>query len=169
LSRDYREPPAIRQGPPEQRALVFALLDLSSDIDAVGQASASVIGINQTDLICLNALFRDGPMTAGALASVVGLTSGATTTAIDRLERAGYAHRRGDPTDRRRVLIEASEEGARQAFALFDGLLEAVAARVSAYTPKQLALMLELIGAFRGILTDYAAQLRAQGRAPGTA
>ena len=49
-------------------------------------------------------------MSAGQLASAIGLTSGATTTAIDRLERAGYVHRRSDPTDRRRVLVVASEE-----------------------------------------------------------
>ncbi len=133
-----------------------------SDIDAVGQASAALIGINQTDLICLNALFRDGPMSAGALAQAVGLTSGATTTAIDRLERAGYAFRRDDPTDRRRVLIEASEQGARQAFSLFDGLLEAVADRAATYSEKQLGLLLQVIQTFREIVSDYAGQLRAR-------
>ena len=150
----------MRDSPPTRRALVFALLDLGTDIDAVGQAAASVIGINQTDLICLNALFRDGPMSAGSLANAIGLTTGATTTAIDRLERAGYARRRGDPSDRRRVLIEASEEGARQAFALFDGLLDAVARRASAYTDEEVALLLGLIASFRDIVSGYAAELR---------
>jgi DNA-binding MarR family transcriptional regulator len=152
----------VRDSAPARRALVFALLDLAIDIDAVGQASAALIGVNQTDLICLNALFRDGAMSAGALANAIGLTSGATTTAIDRLERAGYAHRRSDPTDRRRVLIEASEEGARQAFAIFDGLLEAVASRADAYSEEQLDLLLQLIAAFREIVSDYAAELRAR-------
>ena len=150
----------MRASAPTRRALVFALLDLGADIDAVGQAAASVIGINQTDLICLNALFRDGPMSAGSLANAIGLTTGATTTAIDRLERSGYARRRGDPNDRRRVLIEASEEGARQAFALFDGLLDAVARRASDYTEEEVALLLGLIASFRDIVSGYAAQLR---------
>jgi len=150
----------VRASAPTRRALVFALLDLGADIDAVGQAAASVIGINQTDLICLNALFRDGPMSAGSLANAIGLTTGATTTAIDRLERSGYARRRGDPNDRRRVLIEASEEGARQAFALFDGLLDAVARRASDYTEEEVALLLGLIASFRDIVSGYAAQLR---------
>ena len=150
----------MRASAPTRRALVFALLDLGADIDAVGQAAASVIGINQTDLICLNALFRDGPMSAGSLANAIGLTTGATTTAIDRLERSGYARRRGDPSDRRRVLIEASEEGARQAFALFDGLLDAVARRASDYTEEEVALLLGLIASFRDIVSGYAAQLR---------
>ena len=150
----------MRGSAPTRRALVFALLDLGADIDALGQAAASVIGINQTDLICLNALFRDGPMSAGSLANAIGLTTGATTTAIDRLERSGYARRRGDPSDRRRVLIEASEEGAQQAFALFDGLLDAVARRASGYTEEEVALLLGLIASFRDIVSGYAAELR---------
>jgi DNA-binding MarR family transcriptional regulator len=150
----------MRGSAPTRRALVFALLDLGADIDAVGQAAASVIGINQTDLICLNALFRDGPMSAGSLANAIGLTTGATTTAIDRLERSGYARRRGDPSDRRRVLIEASEEGAQQAFALVDGLLDAVARRASGYTEEEVALLLGLIASFRDIVSGYAAELR---------
>ena len=89
-------------------------------------------------------------------------TSGATTTAIDRLERAGYANRRSDPADRRRVVIETTEEGARQAFALFDGLLEAVAHRAGRYEPAQLDQLLELISAFREIISGYAGELRAR-------
>ena len=154
----------MREAPSPRRALVFALLDLSADINAVGQAASSQIGINQTDLICLNALFRQGPMSAGQLASTIGLTSGATTTAIDRLERAGYAQRRGDPTDRRKVLVHASEEGANQAFALFDGLLDAVADRAAAYTDEQLAQLHELVTAFREIVAHYATDLRARPR-----
>jgi DNA-binding MarR family transcriptional regulator len=139
---------------------VFDALDLGADIDAVGQAAAAHIGINQTDLICLNALFRQGPMSAGQLASAIGLTSGATTTAIDRLERAGYVHRRNDPNDRRRVLVVASEDGARQAFALFDGLLDALARLAGTYTDEQLALLQGLIRDLRQIITAYAAELR---------
>lgn len=157
---EYHEPPRVRAGAPRHRALVFAVLDLAADVNTVGQAAAAHIGVNQTDLICLNALFRDGPMSAGQLAAAIGLTSGATTTAIDRLERAGYVRRLGDPADRRRVLVEASEEGARHAFALFDGLLEALAGLAEEYTAAQLDLLLDLIRDFRGVATAYAADLR---------
>ncbi|HCT79945.1 MAG TPA: MarR family transcriptional regulator [Micromonosporaceae bacterium] len=143
--------------------MVFAALDLGADIDLVGQAAAAHIGINQTDLICLNALFRQGPMSAGQLASTIGLTAGATTTAIDRLERAGYVHRRNDPTDRRRVLVVASQDGARQAFALFDGLLDAMAVLAGTYTDEHIAVLMDLIGRFREIITQYTATLRATG------
>ena len=76
------------------------------------------------------------------------------------MQRAGYAHRRNDPNDRRRVLVVASEDGARQAFALFDGLLDAVARLANTYTDKQLALLQDLIRDFREIITEYAAELR---------
>ncbi|WP_165975335.1 MarR family winged helix-turn-helix transcriptional regulator [Actinomadura rubrisoli] len=162
MSNEYSEPPGVRGSSEPHRALVFATLDLGADIDTIGQVAASLIGINQTDLICLNALFRDGPMSAGRLASVIGLTSSATTTAIDRLERAGYVHRRNDPADRRRVLVAASEDGARQAFALFDGLLDALAALAGTYTEEQVALLTEMIGRFREIITAYTGELRSR-------
>jgi len=160
MSREYPEPDSLRQSSLAHRALVLALFDLGSDINTVGQVAAAHIGINQTDLICLNALFRDGPMGAGQLAAVIGLTTGATTTAIDRLERAGYVHRRSDPTDRRRVVVEASEEGATQAFALFDGLVDALARLSDTYTDEQLELLLALIQRFRELITEHAATLR---------
>lgn len=160
MSREYVEPPGVRGSPAAHRALVFAALDLGATIDAVGQAAAALIGVNQTDLICLNALYRQGPMSAGQLAAAIGLTSGATTTAVDRLERAGYVHRQGDPADRRRVLVDASEEGARQAFALFDGLLDEVARFAGRYTEDQLALLMDLLGGFDAIIAGYAATLR---------
>lgn len=160
MSREHDEPSALRDSAPGPRALVFALLDLAADINTVGQAAASRIGINQTDLICLNALFREGPMSAGQVAATVGLTSGATTTAVDRLERAGYVERRNDPSDRRRVLVVASEDGALQAFSLFDGLLDSVAELAGRYTEEDLTRMLTLIGDFRRLLVDYSAKLR---------
>ena len=76
------------------------------------QAVADAIGMNRTDMRCLDVLEREGPITAGALAEATGLTSGAMTTALDRLERAGYARRVRDRGDRRRVLVELTPKAA---------------------------------------------------------
>jgi DNA-binding MarR family transcriptional regulator len=73
------------------------------------RAVADAAGINQTDLRCVDVLSRTGPLTAGQLAEATGLSSGAMTTAIDRLERVGYVGRRRDDSDRRRVLVELTE------------------------------------------------------------
>lgn len=74
------------------------------------QAVAEAAGINRTDARCLDVLSREGAVTAGRLAEVTGLSSGAMTTALDRLERAGYARRVRDPGDRRRVLVQGTEK-----------------------------------------------------------
>jgi DNA-binding MarR family transcriptional regulator len=60
--------------------------------------------VNRTDLRCLDLLF-DGPLTTGELARRAGLSAQAITTAIDRIERAGYAERIPDASDRRRVTV----------------------------------------------------------------
>lgn len=70
------------------------------------RAAADLVGMNQTDWDCLDVLDWTGPITAGELAKRVGLTSGAITGVLDRLEKAGLARRVSDPSDRRRVIVE---------------------------------------------------------------
>jgi DNA-binding MarR family transcriptional regulator len=74
------------------------------------RAVADAVGLNLTDMGCLDVLGQDGPMTAGQLAERTGLSSGAMTTALDRLELAGYARRVRDDSDRRRVVVELTEK-----------------------------------------------------------
>ena len=70
------------------------------------QASAEAAGLNTTDWHALSVLGLAGRLTAGELAERTGLTTGATTRLIDRLERAGHVRRVVDPADRRRVNVE---------------------------------------------------------------
>jgi DNA-binding MarR family transcriptional regulator len=77
---------------------------------AFDNLAAERLGINRTDLLCLNAIENAGGLTAGRLAAEAGLTSGAVTGVIDRLERAGFARRVADPDDRRRVKVEVTPE-----------------------------------------------------------
>ena len=66
---------------------------------------ASQLGVSTTDLECLNLVAAGGDVTAGTLATGTGLTTGAITGAIDRLERAGLVERRRDDVDRRKVIV----------------------------------------------------------------
>lgn len=78
-------------------------------LDAVAvhtQAAADAAGMHPTDWAALSVLNLAGRLTSGELAERTGLTSGATTRLIDRLERAGHVRRTADPGDRRRVLVE---------------------------------------------------------------
>jgi DNA-binding MarR family transcriptional regulator len=78
--------------------------------DAFDNLAARRLGVNRTDLHCLNAIENSGGLTAGQLATAAGLTSGAVTGVIDRLEEVGFARRVSDPEDRRRVKVEVTPE-----------------------------------------------------------
>ncbi|MBX7078212.1 MAG: MarR family transcriptional regulator [Nannocystaceae bacterium] len=86
------------------------------------QAVADRLGITATELQCSNLLDLLGPMTAGRLAELTGLSSGAITGVIDRLERARVAARDTDPEDRRRVIVRSLPDRRDEFDACFDGL-----------------------------------------------
>jgi len=75
---------------------------------ALDTLAAERLGINETDLHCLNIIENSGGLTAGELAVHSGLTNGAITGVLDRLERAGFARRVPDPSDRRRVHVQVT-------------------------------------------------------------
>jgi DNA-binding MarR family transcriptional regulator len=97
----------------DKRAIFFELISEIRRSQAANQrfdrAVADAVGLNLTDMGCIDVLSQQGPMTAGQLAQHTGLSSGAMTTAIDRLESAGLARRARDEQDRRRVLVELTE------------------------------------------------------------
>ena len=76
--------------------------------DAFDALAAERLGVSESDLRCLNIVENAGGISAGELAAQAGLTAGAVTGVIDRLERAGYARRVPDPADRRRVTVEVT-------------------------------------------------------------
>jgi len=75
---------------------------------ALDARAAERLGISITDLHCLNVVERGGGVTAGQLATESGLTTGAVTSVVDRLERAGFARRVRDQADRRKVNVEVT-------------------------------------------------------------
>jgi DNA-binding MarR family transcriptional regulator len=82
---------------------------ISGNLDsAFDNLAAERLGVNRTDLHCLNIIENSGGLTAGRLATEAGLTTGAVTGVIDRLERVGFARRVPDPSDRRRVKLEVT-------------------------------------------------------------
>jgi DNA-binding MarR family transcriptional regulator len=90
----------------EEGGKVFRAYQTSND--NFDQAIADRVGMNRTDMRCVDLLDQAGGMTAGELARAAGLTTGAVTAVVDRLERAGVARRVPDPADRRRVRIEVT-------------------------------------------------------------
>ena len=89
-------------------ALIREFRTSGNQDDAFDSLAAERLGVSETDLRCLNIVENNGGISAGELAAQAGLTAGAVTGVIDRLEKVGYARRLPDPADRRRVRVEVT-------------------------------------------------------------
>jgi DNA-binding MarR family transcriptional regulator len=84
------------------------LREMTGQSIVLSEAIAQQAGLRPADLEVLGAIEQHGPLTAGRLGDLTGLSPAAVTGLIDRLERAGVAKRGADSTDRRRVLVETA-------------------------------------------------------------
>jgi DNA-binding MarR family transcriptional regulator len=125
-------------------ALTGSLRGYQVALDEFDEAVARCLGVNRTDLRCLDLLSSHQPMTAGALARAAGLSSGAITFVLDRLEQAGFVRRHRDPRDRRKVVIELVAEAHRRAFMLYWPLVAEMRAEAKGFSASDL----EAIGRF---------------------
>jgi len=125
---------------------------------------ADKIGMSVADLQCLNSLVESGTTAAGELARAVGLTSGAMTRMIDRLEGAGYVRRVRDPADRRRVLVELVPERLAAIAHHFEPMGRLWQEELSGYTDEQLAFLVGFIRHGREVTDGEVARLRGEVR-----
>ncbi|WJH36140.1 MarR family transcriptional regulator [Paenibacillus sp. CC-CFT747] len=105
MSRE-NSPSSFHELSPLRQELIGELRQNSARAVMFHQLISEQLGLNATDHKCLDFLNRTGPVTAGQLAQLTGLTTGAVTSVIDRLEKAGYVVRDKDPNDRRRVVVK---------------------------------------------------------------
>ena len=110
------------------------------------------VGLNSTDFASLCLLLLHGPAPAGRLAELTGLTTGAVTGLVDRLERTGLVRREVDPSDRRKVIvIPDAERVERDVFPHFPSLQRAAA---TAFYEDFTIAELEVITAFMSQLAS---------------
>jgi DNA-binding MarR family transcriptional regulator len=116
-------------------------------VDVLDQRAADRLGLNRTDLRCLDLLFESAaaPLSPGELAAAAGMTTGGVTTAIDRLERAGYVTRERDSTDRRRVTVRPTPLAQRAAGEIYGPVVQEGAALLHGYDDAVLSRMIELL------------------------
>ena len=126
------------------------------------QAVADTIGINRTDMRLIDLLDRAGRLTAGELAAGTGLTTGAITTAIDRLEQAGFARRVRDSADRRRVYVELDPEAGARIGAFYSEHARRAEDLYHQCSEQQLEFLLEFFARSREFNDDKAAALEAE-------
>ena len=122
-----------------------ALRKVSAQSVLLSDTVARLVGLNSTDLECLDLLYLSGPATAGRLASHTGLTTGATTAVIDRLERAGYVRRTRDAQDRRVVVVEALPAGLKRIEPMYRRLARAMDELHGDYDDRQLAVIVDYL------------------------
>jgi DNA-binding MarR family transcriptional regulator len=136
--------------------------------DAYDEAVAEAIGLNRTDQRCLDIIEQEGGATAGRLAELMGLTTGAITSVVDRLERAGFARRIRDETDRRRVRVELTEKARRELWPYYEPLVRLSEALYARYTDEQLELLLDFLQAgaelHEGVIVELKTRLLPVGR-----
>ena len=99
------------------------------------------LGVNVTDMECLGLLFHKGVATPSELAKQTGLSSGATTAMLDRLQKSGLIERRPNPDDRRGTLIVLLRSGTEKVGPLFASAREAQQELVSSYTEAELKVL----------------------------
>ena len=134
---------------------------------AFTQAAAERLGLNAPDLGYLAAIAQEEPLTAGRLAELTGLTTGAITGVIDRLERDGFVRREPDPTDRRRVIIRTVPERMRERAEVFASSQRAWAEMSAQYSDDELAFIIDFMRRSTAVLKEETAKLRAQTAAQG--
>jgi DNA-binding MarR family transcriptional regulator len=140
-------------------ALVTGVIDAyranASQESAFDALAADRLSISLTDLRCLDIVQGRGGVTAGELAVASGLTTGAVTAVIDRLERAGLARRVRDPDDRRKVNVEVTDRHYEQTGEIWGPLMGDWHTVIgSRFTAAQLKTITE----FLETATDLAAQ-----------
>jgi MarR family transcriptional regulator, organic hydroperoxide resistance regulator len=104
---------------------------------------AKRFGVSATDLECVDFLIEEGAATAGELAQLTGLTTGAVTGIIRRLTNAGIVTARPDPTDRRRVIVTPVPEQIKVGERLYQPFGDALNHLYAGYSERELSVIAE--------------------------
>jgi DNA-binding transcriptional ArsR family regulator len=163
-SRDEIAGGRVTRGEGERQTLLGAIAEegrrMSTRSVLMHAAIADKLGLNPSDHKCADVL-RDqpGPITAGRLAELTGLTTGAITGVLDRLERAGFVSRDRDPNDRRRVVVRCTPERAPDLGPLFMPLRDGMIACCQRYTDGELRLILEFMQSSEAVMRAHMQRL----------
>lgn len=130
------------------------------------KAVADRAGISSSDMDCMDFLNLEGRMTAGRLAELTGLTTGAITGVVDRLEKAGFVRRERDESDRRKVFIVPVEERMVEIGRFYELMQRAMQKQSEDFTDSELRTLLRYAnGSYQSIL-EATHQLKAMMEAP---
>jgi DNA-binding MarR family transcriptional regulator len=131
----------------KKRALA-AVAEYGINLTRFRNAMSERQGLNVTDMECLRLLFLRGTATPSELARHTGLTSGAATAMLDRLEKTGLIERRPNPDDRRGTLIAPAESGSEKVASWFESARKAQDELISSYSETELEIISDVFERF---------------------
>jgi DNA-binding MarR family transcriptional regulator len=131
----------------KKRALM-AVRDYGIHLTLFQNAMGDRLDLNVTDMQCLRLLFIKGIATPSELARHTGLTSGATTAMLDRLEKVGLIERRPNPDDRRGTLVSPGKSAAEKVASGFESARKAQAELISSYSEEELKIISDVFERF---------------------
>jgi DNA-binding MarR family transcriptional regulator len=134
------------------------------------QAIAQAIGLNATDTKCLDLIASepDGTVTAGRLSDLTGLTTGAITHIVDRLERRGFVERVRDTGDRRRLFVRERAGSLEPLLPKYEAIGKAYMAVAGQYSDDELSLICGYMDKASELTERLMADMIAARRPPGT-
>ncbi|HEY8594262.1 MAG TPA: MarR family transcriptional regulator [Devosiaceae bacterium] len=140
--------------------LMRALRAHQNASDVMDTAVSDLLGINRTDGMCIDIVDQHGRISAGELATALGLSTGAVTTVIDRMEKAGYLRRVPDPDDRRRVLTELTDDARLITGLIFEQMGDLGRALMGKMSEEEQRLVTRFLEVSAAMNQDMAAGLR---------
>ena len=152
------------EGPSESEAVSAPSIEFERALNArvvlFHEAVAGRLGLNPTDLKCLDLMAGDKSVSPGRLAELSGLTTGAITGVLDRLEAAGMVRRELDPVDRRRFTVRLLPDRLAELDAMYRPFQAAMADAMAAYGPLERLAIVEFLGRRRDLLERETDRLR---------
>ena len=142
------------------RAIGDASRSLQASVDAFDDAVAALLGVNRTDLRCLDELMQAGEASPAQLAARLRLTTGSTTTLLDRLERAGYVTRSPDQHDRRKVVVRPTPHAQQRAMEVYGPVAEDGAEALARFSAGDLEAVLRYLRISREVQQRHLQRIR---------
>ncbi len=138
----------------QQENLTMSMRGLGTRTVLYQQSVAASLGLYNNDFLSVDILHEKGPVTAGELSKLTGLTTGSVTALIDRLERNGFVRRQHDPLDRRKVIIVPLYENKEDVSNTYLLLHTAMVKLASSYTDEELELITNFLGKASSVLEE---------------
>lgn len=145
----------------QQESLTMSMRGLGNRTVLYQQSVAASLGLYNNDFLSVDILNEKGPVTAGELSRLTGLTTGSVTSLIDRLEKIGFVRRESDPHDRRKVIIVPLYEDKEEVSKTYLMLHAAMVKLASGYSDEELELITHFLNKASTVLEEQIHHLHA--------